>query len=317
MAKTCVNNPALQLGDVVCILDVSYTVTGGPWPNQAACDAVANPKPRVQQDVLTEICQNATTFTAVVDNASLTPGDNILTLNRGAAATCTASTASSITGTFTTNPTSLGALTLVVVNALGSSTPAVQIGVVVDCGTTLWYDDFTGTNGTALTAHTPNNSPGGVGYTDPVGTLEIQSNKAVSASGASDVYFDPGVTESIATITIAAVVTDSSPQTAGVNLSPRKTAGFASGVTVSLGFEDNGFALLAITDGVNGANSGAGWSTGLQLQVTVTETRITVSYNGVSIFLDSVVDYTNTAWLLQITNPTTGSISVDNLSVLN
>ena len=52
----------------------------------------------------------------------------------------------------------------------------------------LFYDTFTGENGTALSAHTPDTDIRGNGWDDINGGLEIQSNKATAAAGASYKY---------------------------------------------------------------------------------------------------------------------------------
>jgi len=52
----------------------------------------------------------------------------------------------------------------------------------------LIYDTFTDTNGTALTAHTPDIVPGGSSYAMHNGALEIQSNKLQLPSGTNTAY---------------------------------------------------------------------------------------------------------------------------------
>ena len=79
----------------------------------------------------TAVSPVATTFMIYGQNFETTPGNNVLTLNRGASATVTAATATTMTATFTVNPTSNGTLTAIVVNANGTSAPAVQVGTVV------------------------------------------------------------------------------------------------------------------------------------------------------------------------------------------
>lgn len=83
------------------------------------------------------ICDDATTWTINGTGFNdVTPGNNIVTFNRGAIGTCTAATLTSISGTFSTLPTSLGVLTAIVSNDNGTSGSAVQVDTVVDCSTT-------------------------------------------------------------------------------------------------------------------------------------------------------------------------------------
>lgn len=315
MAKICLNDRTLSLGDTRCINGILYEATAGPFQSEEACEGEINPPPSVtfSDD---DICQDATTGTIAGTNFNTAlPGYNLVTLNRGASATCTEVNGAGtlLTYAFTVLPTSLGALTAVVVTPAGSSAPAVQIGTVIDCNVLIWFDSFTGPDGTSLTAHTPDVSPGGVGYTDPQLDLQIQSNKVISSGSFGEVYFDPGVTSATATVTIAATVT-SPTSPAGVRLSPRKTAGSPFGISVNVGLSSSGYVSLDISDGVTSVNGFASGTSG-EMEVIVTPTRITLTYNGSSVLLDTTVDATNTVWNLFVENPTAGTVTVDDLTV--
>lgn len=62
------------------------------------------------------------------------PGNNLVTFNLGAAGTVTSGDPTTLVVTFTTNPTSTGALTAIVTNANGTSGAAVQVATVIECG---------------------------------------------------------------------------------------------------------------------------------------------------------------------------------------
>ena len=64
-------------------------------------------------------------------NFSTTPGSNSVAFNNGAAGTVTTATTTSLTVTFTTQPTALGSLTAVVTNLGGSSGAPVQVATIV------------------------------------------------------------------------------------------------------------------------------------------------------------------------------------------
>ena len=60
-----------------------------------------------------------------------TPGNNSVTFNDGASGTVTAATATSLTVTFTQNPTAAGSLTAIVTTGGKSSGTAVQVATVI------------------------------------------------------------------------------------------------------------------------------------------------------------------------------------------
>ncbi len=91
----------------------------------------------------TDLCQDATTVAITGTYFSTTPSNNTVTLNLGASGTVTAATSTTLTVTFSVNPTSLGALTAIVATPTGTSTPAVQIATVIDCGATPPLDCIT------------------------------------------------------------------------------------------------------------------------------------------------------------------------------
>jgi hypothetical protein len=79
-----------------------------------------------------DLCQDALTVIITGTHFETTPGNNTVIFNLGAAGTVTSATETSLTVTFTTNPTSLGALTCEVLNVNGSSV-TVQVGTVIEC----------------------------------------------------------------------------------------------------------------------------------------------------------------------------------------
>src|SRR5438132_1771920 len=84
-------------------------------------------------------------------------------------------------------------------------------GIVVATGgaTTDVLDHFTDTNGTNLTAHTPDTRPGSNAWSALSGTITIQSNQA-QASGVAEYVIDSGQSD----VTISGLVT---PQTSDTN----------------------------------------------------------------------------------------------------
>src|SRR5205085_1351707 len=78
----------------------------------------------------TNRAQNATTL--IINGTGFdTAPENTVVVNLSAVATVTAATATQLTVTFTTTPTSLGDLTAVVTANAGSSGPPVQVATVV------------------------------------------------------------------------------------------------------------------------------------------------------------------------------------------
>lgn len=72
----------------------------------------------------------------------------------------------------------------------------------------VWHDTFSGVNGTALAAHTPNLGPGG--YTDDTPGLGIQTNHLQSLASGTDgtSSFDPAVVDFTLQLFTVAVVTN-------------------------------------------------------------------------------------------------------------
>jgi hypothetical protein len=79
----------------------------------------------------TNIAQNAPTIVIGGTNFSATPANNTVVFNLGAAGTVTGSTATQLTVTFTTPPSTTGPLTAVVTSNGGSSGAPVQVATVV------------------------------------------------------------------------------------------------------------------------------------------------------------------------------------------
>ncbi len=170
----------------------------GTYAHVTIGDCSAGNPPTVNFDS-DDICKTDPTFAITGTNFETTAANNIVSLNRGAVGYCSAATGTTATITFTTLPTSLGALTLVLANGNGSSAPAVQVGLVVDCstidctGATAWCDSYTDTDSVAITSHGPEV---GTSYTILSGSPGIYGNKAVSLDGGQFSYqFDPGETE--------------------------------------------------------------------------------------------------------------------------
>jgi len=77
------------------------------------------------------LAQNATSFTITGTNFSTTAANDSVALNLGAAGTVASATGTSLTVTFTTQPTSTGALTAIVTTDGVTSGAAVQVATVV------------------------------------------------------------------------------------------------------------------------------------------------------------------------------------------
>ena len=77
------------------------------------------------------LAQNAPTMTIAGTNFSTTPANNTVAFSLGAVGNVTAATATQLTVTFTTQPTSTGSLTAVVTSNGGTSGAAVQVATIV------------------------------------------------------------------------------------------------------------------------------------------------------------------------------------------
>jgi len=90
--------------------------------------------------------------------------------------------------------------------------------------TTFWEDSFTDTNGTNLSAHTGETTPGG--YTSEFGTFSIQSNKVVPTTFGGAViayYFDPATTAGTVTVDFLIDVIANNPNFRGFSYFFRMT----------------------------------------------------------------------------------------------
>ncbi len=109
---------------------------------------VAAVKPVVTSSTAS-LLANATTLTINGFGFDPTPGNNVVVFNDGASGTVTAATATSLTVTFSTKPTTAGSLTVVVTTDSQSSGTAVQVATVVSVVTTSTAN--LGVNGTTFT----------------------------------------------------------------------------------------------------------------------------------------------------------------------
>jgi uncharacterized delta-60 repeat protein len=83
------------------------------------------------------LASNATTLIITGTGFDTTPGNNTVVFNNGAVGTVTAASATELTVTFSTQPTSFGSLTAVVTNGNGSSGAPVQVATVSNIIATL------------------------------------------------------------------------------------------------------------------------------------------------------------------------------------
>ncbi|MEI6235304.1 MAG: PKD domain-containing protein [Planctomycetota bacterium] len=108
-------------------LNARVTVAGGSTSTVQVATVVAAPTVTANT---ANLAQNAPTFTIAGTNFSTTAANNTVAFNLGAVGTVTAATATQLTVTFSTQPTSTGSLTANVTVA-GGSTGAVQVATVV------------------------------------------------------------------------------------------------------------------------------------------------------------------------------------------
>ena len=297
---------------------VLVTALSGPYATETACEAA----PCTGSGAVTvafnnaDVCQDAATITITGTGFETTAGNNLVTFETlGAVGTCTSVTGTtSMVVTFSTNPTGFGSLTATVTNANGTSTPAVQVATITDCsGGILWQDTFTGTNGTEITTHTPDISPGGAGYTTLSAQLafELQSNSLQQIAGNLNplIGFDPGLTATTATIKItwtSAIIS--------VILAPRNRAeevaiSYSGGINwqINVGGQTQS---VTMTEGVTYTLIVE--DTGTSITATVADSA---GNNGVSVTKSTSLGTSSTVWQLGATMLMDGAITFDNLEV--
>lgn len=309
------------VGDTRCVYIgngkfLRWTAQAGPYASEAACIAApcASSGPPTVNYNNADRCQDATTLTISGTGFTSPAATNTVTFNLGAVGTATAVVgATTLVVTFSTQPTGFGNLTAIVTNANGTSSPAVQVATIIDCsvpGTPLWSDTFTDSNGTSLSAHTPNTSPGGVGYTEVV-AFEIQSNVATENAGVSlsRAKFNPGLTATTTTVLFTitdlsrASIIELSPRNDNIGITPRLTKISGTSWELSVGTDTASVTLAA--------------STVYTLVVQDTGTSITATVNGVSATETSSAGTGDTRWVLRAFGNIFGGpyISFDNLQV--
>ncbi len=247
-----------------------------------------------------------TNFTATGNTATLTDSLGASIANHVVSVTGT----TSMLVEFDATPAD-GAITAIVVNANGSSAPAVQVGTVDDCSA-LWHDTFTGVGD--LNSHIPDASPGGVGYASSAGPLIIVANalNTVTAGNAYGNSFNPGA--AVATGSIDFTLSSGWVPGAFISLQPR-----FGGVGVSAGIGTTGSTpTLFVTDQTNNVSGFLSLSTGVTYTLTVQNLtdRIIATCNGVTITLMTTVDAGLTSWEITAVGATNGQITLDNLNVV-
>ena len=111
---------------------MTAVVTTDGGSSGAAVQVATIVNPPTVTTTTTNVGQNAATFVITGTNFdSTTPANNTVVLNLGAAGNVTAATATSLTVTFSTQPTSLGNMTAVVTTDGGSSGAAVQVATII------------------------------------------------------------------------------------------------------------------------------------------------------------------------------------------
>lgn len=181
--------------------------------NNGAAVNVATVTPVVTSRTVA-IAANAATVTIQGFGFSTTPGDNTVVLNNGAAGTVTSASATSMTVTFSTNPTTAGNLTAVVTTNTVSSGSAVQIATVTPVITS---------SSTAINANAATVTINGFGFngTTPGNNVVVMNNGAVG-------------TVTAATPTALTVTFSTNPSVAGNLNAVVTTGGISSGTAVQI-----------------------------------------------------------------------------------
>lgn len=276
---------------------IKATALAGPYPTQAACQAAGcnggtTPSLNSNTDA---ICQDAATITITGTGFTSPANTNVFAFSNGAAGTCTSVTGStSCVVTFTTNPTSLGYLVATMTNGSGATSPTVVAVVELCGGGQLWYDTFTGADGTLLSAHTPD--VGGT-YSNVVTADKwtILGNKLINnvllGTGGNCVarLTNPGITATTATVK---VIINSTAGSLYLYLNPRNglegncgILKFAGGWTVVCPGASS--ESVSLTDGVE-----------YTLSVHDTGTSLRVEINGIVVEAAASAA-TSTLWTLE------------------
>jgi len=187
-------------------------------------------------------------------------------------------------------------------------------------GGSSWIDTFTDSDSTPLTSHTPDVSPGGMGY-DPYihGDLDIQTNKAAPATYVSSVcsaMFDPGLTA--CTFDIEVIIVDDT-NLLFIQFGSRFD-GIGASPTVSLQNLGGGSYTLSVSDGTASDSDSVSLSTATPytMHIVVTATTVAATINGVTVNISSSENFGITTWLLYVNDAadTVGCVTFDDLSVV-
>lgn len=204
------NNGAV--GTVTAATSTSLTVTFSTKPtiagsltavvtsngiNSGSAVQVANVTPVVTASTAT-IAADATTVAISGFGFDTTPGNNTVALNNGAVGTVTAASATSLTVTFSTNPTAAGSLTAIVTTSSLTSGSAVQIANVRPVITSSTAD---------LAANAATMTIAGVGFSTTPG-----NNTVVFNNGATGTV--TAATSTSLTVTFGVKPTSAGPLTA-------------------------------------------------------------------------------------------------------
>ena len=185
---------------------VTVTGTGSTGPTQVAT-IVAPPTVTAST---TNRAQNAPTLVIAGTNFDTTPANNTVAFNLGAAGNVTAATATQLTVTFTTAPSTTGSLTAVVTTDGGSSGAALQVATVVPAPTV-----------TVNTTTRAQNAP----------TIVINGTNFDTTAASNTVAFSLGAVGNVttATATQLTVTFTTSPTTTGSLTANVTVAGGSSG----------------------------------------------------------------------------------------
>jgi subtilase family serine protease len=208
LTVTFSSSPAV--GNLTAVVSVSGSSSGAPV--QVATVALA---PAVTQNRAV-IATTTSTITINGANFSSTPANDSVTFNLGAVGSVTAATASSLTVTFSTPPTSTGSLTAVVTaNGLSSGNP-VQVATV---------------------AFTPTVTQNTATIVVPAATITINgANYSSNAANDSVVFNDGAVgTVTAATTTSLTVMFSTQPTAVGTLTAVVGVSGLSSGAPVQVG----------------------------------------------------------------------------------
>ena len=190
-------------------------------------------------------------------------------------------------------------------------TPGSGDGTFDDTTDAIWYDSMTGSNGTLLSAHTPDISPGGAGYTAITANFEIQSNKIRPTATVASFKFNPGLVSNTFEIdvTFAAVVN-------GNNLSVYVRDDGPGQVQCQLAYAAPNWNITLDDGTLNDTEvvtivAGSTYT----LRIVNTGTSVTATINGASVNIASSVDSTYTQFLIATVVNAVADMTYDELYV--